>query len=298
MGVRRHYDVAHSTASLRTSLVGKTVTAFSANDILGPMITIGSAIEYVDNSGRHVEVFFDDGLVLHTELTRHGRWDVYSTDELPRRMPSGDVVVETTEWLAVAQKTKLVETYRQPDPLRHPRAGKRGPDVRRRDADLHESASRLFHYSDPDVVIADALMDPRVMVGIGNVLRCEVLWSCGVHPWAPVVELAESTCLDLVMTVAGMARALTGDPTLSGTIAVPDGLAVYGRNGQPCSRCGGVIRLSKHGESARLLFWCPGCQVAFEPAPVIDDSDPIARAMDPHPAAVLYLRDIFHRRSA
>jgi endonuclease-8 len=296
--VRRRQIVAHSAAALRASLVGKTVTGFEARDLLGPVVDVGCAIENVDHSGKHFEIFFDDGLILHTDLGRRGSWDLYRSDALPRRIPNDAVVIETIEWTAIAEKLRSVETYRLPDPMRHPRAGKRGPDVRRRDADLHEAASRLFHYNNADVVVADALMDPRVMVGIGNVLRCEVLWSCGVHPWAPITELAESTCLDLVMTAAGMARALTGDPTLSGTTLVPDGLAVYGRNGQVCARCAGVIRLSKHGESERLLFWCPSCQVAFEPAPVFDDSDPIARATDSHPAASQYLREMFQRRSA
>jgi endonuclease-8 len=146
--------------------------------------------------------------------------------------------------------------------------------------------------------VADAMMDPRVMFGIGNVLRCEVLWACGIHPWAPVGDLAESTCLDIVITAAGMVRSVDEDPTLPGLSTTHGELTVYGRNGQLCSRCAGIIRLTKHSESERLLFWCPGCQVAFEPTSVVDDSDPIARATDPHPAASQYLREIFNRRSA
>jgi endonuclease VIII len=296
--VRTRQTVAHSAATLRASLIGKTVTQFSCDRVDGPQVPVGSAVEQVDHSGKHVEIMFDDGLILHTVPQRRGRWELFHVDRRPRRLGSYNVIIETNDWVAVAYKMKTVETYRTPDPLRHPRAGRRGPDLRERLADLHEASSRLFHYSDPHVVVADAMMDPRVMVGVGNVLRCEVLWACGIHPWAPIGELAESTCLDVVMTTAGMVRALHDDPTSSGSVAGHDGLAVYGRNGQLCSRCAGIIRLSKHGESERLLFWCPGCQVAFEPASVADDSDPVARATDPHPAASQYLREIFSRRSA
>jgi endonuclease-8 len=289
-------EVAHSAATLRACLTGKTVTAFSAEIILGPDIKQGSAIEHVDHSGTHLEIFFDDGLILHTVPMRKGRWEVFRQEQIPRRIGTPDVVIETSEWVVLGYKMKLVESYRQPDPLRHPRAGRCGPDIRRRDADMHEAASRLFHYSDHNAVIADAVMDPRVMVGLGNVLRCEVLWACGIHPWGYASQLAESTCLDIVMTAAGMVRAQLGDPTNSHSMN--DALAVYGRNGQLCVRCGGVIKLSKHGTAEKLLFWCPDCQVAFEPMPQIDDSDPIARATDPHPAATQYLREIFQRRSA
>lgn len=294
--MRTRQEVAHSAAALRACLVGKSVTAFDANEIIGPIISVGSAIENVHHTGTHLEIFFDDGLVLHTIPRRKGHWEVFRQQDAPRRIGTPDILLETSEWMAVGYKMKLVETYRQPDPLRHPRAGKCGPDIRRRSADLHEAASRLFHYSDSTAVVADAIMDPRVMVGLGNVLRCEVLWATGIHPWARASELAESTCLDVVMTAAGMVRAQLGDPTNSHSMN--DALAVYGRNGQLCARCGGVIRLSKHGAPEWLLFWCPDCQVAFEPMPQVDDSDPIARATDPHPAATQYLREIFQRRSA
>ncbi len=296
--MRRRQTVAHSAATLRASLVGKTVTSFSCNCADGPAVSVGSAIEDVKVAGKHLEILFDDGLVLHTVPNRRGRWELFHEARTPRRIGSPDIVITTAHWTAVAYNMKTTETFRLPDPLRHPRAGRRGPDLRQRIADLHEAASRLFHYSDPEVVAADAMMDPRVMVGIGNVLRCEVLWACGVHPWARIGDLAESTCLDVVMTAAGLVRTINDDPTSPGVSPMNGGLSVYGRNGQLCTRCAGIIRLTKHGESERLLFWCPGCQVAFEPLPVIDDSDPIARATDPHPAATQYLREIFQRRTA
>jgi endonuclease-8 len=296
--VRSRQTVAHLAATLRASLVGKTVTSFSCRCGDGPKVSVGSAIEHVSHAGKHLEILFDDGLILHTIPQRGGRWELFHAGRTPRRIGSPDIIIETADWTAVAYKMKTAETYRLPDPLRHPRAGRRGPDLREQAADLHEAASRLFHYSDPDIVVADAMMDPRVMVGIGNVLRCEVLWACGVHPWARIGDLAESTCLDVVMTAAGLVRTVNSDPTSPGVSSMNGGLSVYGRNGQLCGRCAGVIRLSKHGESDHLLFWCPGCQVAFEPLPTVDDSDPVARATDPHPAATQYLREIFSRRSA
>ena len=74
--------------------------------------------------------------------------------------------------------------------------------------------------------------------------------------------------------------------------------SVYGRNGQKCVRCGDVIRLTKMGTHARLLYWCPGCQVGCEPYPERDDSDPIARMMDAHPAGSQFISDILRHRPA
>ncbi|MFI5044304.1 MAG: zinc finger domain-containing protein, partial [Acidimicrobiales bacterium] len=38
------------------------------------------------------------------------------------------------------------------------------------------------------------------------------------------------------------------------------GLAVYGRRGQPCRRCGTRITSTRSGDQARVVYWCPTCQ--------------------------------------
>ena len=43
------------------------------------------------------------------------------------------------------------------------------------------------------------------------------------------------------------------------------GLAVYGRQGKHCHRCGDVIKVTHHGEAHRVLYWCPNCQTAHQP---------------------------------
>ena len=177
-----------------------------------------------------------------------------------------------------------------------PRVDALGPDLLGQD-DPAAIGRRLLAI-EPTRQVGEAVMDQRVMSGIGNVYRCEVLWSCGIHPWATVGSIPESTCLDLVLTAAGQLRANLTSPVRITAPDVPGGLAVYGRNGQCCSRCGDVIRLTKHGEMARLLYWCPGCQTGCEPYPVVDNSDPVARATDPHPAGSLFVGDVLRHRDA
>jgi hypothetical protein len=71
---------------------------------------------------------------------------------------------------------------------------------------------------------------------------------------------------------------------------------VYGRNGQKCVRCGDVIRLTKMGTHARLLYWCPSCQLGCAPAPEPDHSDPIARLTDSHPAGSMYISEMVQNK--
>ena len=291
--------IYRAAAALRTALVGKAVSRFEATRLEGPTPRLGASIERVDSHGKHLEIVFDDGIVLHTHMRMTGSWHVYRPGQKWRkRRHLARVIIETEDWVAVAFSAPLVETYRQFDQTRHPRAGGIGPDLCQSEADLHECSARLFHYDNSDATIAEALLDQRVMSGVGNVFRCEVLWACGIHPWAKVSTVPQSTCLDLVLMSAHQLRANLNSPVRVTAPDVPGGLAVYGRNGQKCVRCGDVIRLTKIGELARLLYWCPGCQVGCEPYPEKDNSDPIARAMDPHPAGSQFVSDVLRSRSA
>lgn len=289
--------IYRAAAALRTALVGKTVSEFEAPRLVGPTPSPGAAVESVESHGKHLDILFDDGIVLHTHMRMTGSWHLYRPGEKWRKKSyHARVIIATAEWIAVCFSAPVVETYREFDHNRHPRAGRRGPDLCRVDADLHECVSRMMHYDNPNATIAEVLLDQRVVCGVGNVFRCEVLWSCGVHPWASVSSLPQSLCLDLVVTAANLLRANLDTHRRVTAPNVPGGLAVYGRNGQRCSRCGDVIRLAKHGEMARLLYWCPGCQTAAEPFAVEDDSDQIVRRIDPHPAASLFLKEVLRNR--
>lgn len=291
-------DTIHrAAAALRTALLGRAVISFEAQRLIGPAPTVGSAVEAVTSHGKHMEIEFDDGIVLHTHMRMTGSWHLYRPGERWRKKASqARVVIETEAWTAVCFNAPVVETYRRFDARRHPRAGRLGPDLCREDADIHECVARFIHYDDPSATVAEVLLDQRVMCGVGNVYRCEILWACGVHPWAPVGEIPQSAALDMVLTAAGQLRANLNSTSRVTAPDVPGGLAVYGRNGQKCSRCGEVIKVTRHGEMARLLYWCPGCQVAFEPFPEPDPSDPVARAIDPHPAATQFLVEMLNNR--
>jgi endonuclease-8 len=71
-------------------------------------------------------------------------------------------------------------------------------------------------------------------------------------------------------------------------------LAVYGRNGQRCRRCGDTIEVRRLGDRARLLYWCPGCQTNRGPRPAPAPEE--QRPMDPHPAAAKFLAELPWRR--
>jgi endonuclease-8 len=292
-------DTIHRTAAaLRTALVGRPTARFDAPRLYGPKPSIGRVVELVESHGKHLEIVWDDGLVLHTHLRMSGSWHLYRIGE-PWRKPDGQarVVIEVPDWIAVCFSAPVVETYREFDMFRHPGYGRLGPDLCTASIpELELCARRIHEYLERDLHVCDVLLDQHVACGVGNVYRSEILWACELSPFARISSLEPSDCVQLITTAARMLRAnLKAGQRRTTNESLTGGLAAYGRNGQPCSRCGDTIHVRRVGDHARVLYWCPGCQVRH--APCADLTPPgVPREMDPHPAASKYLAELPWRR--
>jgi endonuclease-8 len=279
---------------MRTALVGKPMLSFSAPRLIGPAPDLGRTIEIVRGAGRgrRLEVVWDDGLTLMTHLRVAGSWHVYHLGERWRKRTSQmRVAIEVEDWVAVCFSARMVETYREFDRHRHPGFGRLGPDLCRANADLDESVARIVEYEDPDATIAEVLLDQRVACGVGNVYRSEVLHAIGLSPFAAVGSMDMVDIERVVASAARMLRDGLHDAGLAHGAGGTD-LAVYGRNGQRCDRCGDTIRVKRVGELSRLLYWCPGCQTRGDSRLAPTPPEGAVRPMDPHPAAVMYLAEL------
>ena len=281
---------------MRTALTGRPTVRFDAPRLYGPVPGPGRMIECVESHGKHLEIWWDDGLVLHTHMRMSGTWHLYRSDERWRK-PTGQmrVAIEVPDWVAVCFSAPVVETYREFDRFRHPGFGRLGPDLcTAPDSQLLECARRIHQYADPSCPISEVLLDQHVACGVGNVYRSEVLWACALSPFAPVGSLTPAECVQLIDMSARLMRANLQASFRVTADDVPGGMAVYSRNGQRCSRCSDTVHVRRVGEHARVLYWCPGCQVRHLPvAPAHEE-----RAMDPHPAAAKYLADLPWRRDS
>ena len=290
-------DTIHRSASaLRTALAGKRMVRFDARRLIGPAPEAGRVIERVESHGKHLEMIWDDCLVLHTHMRMSGSWHVYRQGETWRR-PNHQmrVAIEVADWVAVCYNAPTDETYRLPDRRRHPGMGRLGPDLCKPDTDLGAVVNLLLSYPDSSARLGEVLLDQRVMCGIGNVYRCEVLWARGLSPFARAGDLTEHDAINVVNTAATMLRSNLSNARRVTAPGVRGGLAVYGRNGQPCCRCGETIECRPMGQHGRILYWCPGCQVHLAPQ---RDASADDTPMDPHPAAQAFLADLPWNRDA
>jgi endonuclease-8 len=214
--------------------------------------------------GKHLLVRFADGSVLRTHLRMSGSWHLYRTGarwQRPAHLMRA--LVEVPGWIAVCFAAPVVV-------LEHDRTGgpaiaHLGPDLADpglTDADLGACLERMAALPEPGAEIGAVLLDQRVACGVGNVYKSEVLWACRVDPFAPLPRVDEETRRRLLRTAARLLQANVASSGPRTTHA--GGLAVYGRRGRACPRCGTPIRMRRQGEQARSTYWCPRCQPSTE----------------------------------
>jgi len=281
-------SIHHTAAVMRIALVDKKMVRFDAPHLIGVVPKAGRTIVRVESESKHLEIEWDDGIILHTHLRKSGFWDLYRKDDIWQR-PHREMraLIDTAAWTAVCFNAPTVETYREPGISRHPWFGRLGPDLGNVDADLDRCVELLLSYDDRRAPIGEVLLDQRVFGGVGNVYRSEVLWACEVHPFAPVGELGEVLARRIVNVAARLVRANLTQAEQVAVPGVPGGLGVYGRTGQGCFRCAETVRSRPPDTHDRILYWCPGCQTRLVP---VSPSAPDLPT-DQHPAAKAFRDD-------
>ncbi|MDX6504823.1 MAG: formamidopyrimidine-DNA glycosylase [Gaiellaceae bacterium] len=112
-----------------------------------------------------------------------------------------------------------------------------------------------------------ALLDQRTLAGLGNIYVDEALWRAKIHPLRPALELRPAEVRRLHEAIrAALELGIARQGSTLRDYRLPDGgtgsmqteFRVYGREGEPCERCGTPIVKTKAG--GRGTWFCPRCQ--------------------------------------
>ena len=147
-----------------------------------------------------------------------------------------------------------------------------GPDALRDGVSIDHLAAACARSSRPVKVV---LMDQAVIAGLGNIYATDVLFRARVHPARSARELSRPEVRALARAIkVTIARALAltaGDEDqeidyLSESPGDEARFLIYGRAGEPCSRCRTIVEKLELG--GRTSAYCPGCQqIAGRSAP-------------------------------
>jgi len=111
-----------------------------------------------------------------------------------------------------------------------------------------------------DVEIGAALLDQSRLAGVGNVYKSEVLFLCGLSPFARVGGLADETLDRVIATARRQMRRNVDSVSRRTTRLAASKYWVYRRAGQPCLRCGTKIHRRMQGDPPRSTYFCPACE--------------------------------------
>ena len=203
----------------------------------------GRVLEAVEPRGKNLLLRFEGGIVVHSHLGMTGRWRV---------VPSG-TPLSGRPWLVL--RGGVLEARLWNGSLLRVANGadlRLGPDLLADATDPADVSARVRASSDPTLLLGEALLDQRLVAGIGNMWLAELLWHARLSPWARVGDVPE----------ASLAEALTWarDAMRRSVAGVRPDRAVYRRSGRPCRRCGTPITSRGLGDRNRTAYWCPQCQ--------------------------------------
>lgn len=270
--------IYRAARALGLALEGKVVTRFET--ALAPLASVdddmpvaGRTIEKVESRGKWLLVHFSGDLILVTHMLMSGSWHIYRSGERwqrPRREMRA--VIATAEFEAVAFNVPVAKFYNAHTLERHSAIPKLGPDLLGGEFAADDAKARLLAHGDEE--IANVLLNQRVMAGVGNVYKSEVLFACGVHPFRLVSTLkpAEVECIlerarrfletNVKDGAEGGMVTYTGLRRTTRSADPGSRLWVYRRQGKECRRCGTTILMQRQGPGARSSYWCPECQPA------------------------------------
>ena len=186
--------------------------------------------ELVDDPHRRAVVTLDDGSdVAYRDVRRFGTWLLLEQDEV-------EVYVDSR-----VGREPLGEAYR-----------------------VKHLSEKLETRKAP---VKAAILDQRTVAGVGNIYADEALWRARIHPLIPARAL---TPTEVRALHRGIRKALEVGIARQGSTLrdyrIPDGargqmqheFKVYGRDGEPCDRCGTPIE--KIRVAGRGTWYCPRCQ--------------------------------------
>ncbi len=260
----------------RTKIAHKHVTNF-------PKTLSGQKILKVKRRAKNILIYLsgDYLLLIHLKMTGHllvGKWEVHGKRVVPiepkaivedsyNRFIHLIFYLDDGRMLAFSDLRKFGKMVlgRKEEIENLPELTKLGP----------EPLDPKFSYSEfAEIIhkekrkIKQVLLDPNVVAGIGNIYSDDILWTARIHPFQPANKLNEPQLKALYQAmrkVLAKAVKLRGTSTsdFRDTAGLEGGYtdyrAVYGRENEPCSRCGTKIERKKIG--GRSAHFCPACQV-------------------------------------
>jgi endonuclease-8 len=245
-------DSIRRVANKLAPLVGQTIVRATTQGLFRNID--GRTVTHVDAHGKHLAIDLDNETQIRVHQGMNGRFYAFTRADgearLARTSPGrASLVLATVTHLYLWQTCPTVEIVPRRAALRGMAIGQLGPDVLAGDFDSRQAAERAAMHDSR--MIADVLLDQRVVAGLGNIWKTESLFMCRIDPRTHVADVPKHTLVQIYETARElMQRSVEGARDFG----------AYSRTGKPCSRCGASITAYQLGDPPRWTWSCPTCQ--------------------------------------
>jgi formamidopyrimidine-DNA glycosylase len=210
----------------------------------------GARIARVERRGKHQLLHLDDGRVLHAHFRMNGDWALADTTApLPRFARAAIDLDDDTSLIFVDSRALGTIDL-------HPAGAALdlglGPDAADPEWTAAQLADELPRRRGP---IKPALLDQRLVAGLGNIYAAESLWRARISPFASCNAIPRSRVTALRKAIDAVLRRATGSRYTDDDTVTLD---VYDREGLPCRRCRTPIERAV--QAGRSTYFCPTCQ--------------------------------------
>lgn len=248
---------------------------------------IGSKIKEIKTFGKNIVIKFSSGIYLRNHMMMWGKWRLYDRhtydkglaippkratwkkNPLPLKNVK-DVREDSRVRLTIITKETVLVEFNGPilqfsidNPSEKEPIKSLGPDCLNEIFDIDEAKTRLR--TKQQLLISEALLDQRIISGIGNKYKSEILFICKISPFKQISQLEpteENILLEKIPILlrygyekSGRTRPLLENEKSSWNTRH----WVFRRTGKECWICRSLIK-SEKTLTNRVTFWCPTCQ--------------------------------------
>ena len=234
---------------------------------------VGKRVERLRRRSKYILCDLDSGETLLIHLGMSGRMTISSPDKIeahPALEKHDHVVIDMDNGARITfndtRRFGAMDLLDTKTAEQHKLLASIGPEPLGNSFDEAYFVAALKGKNTP---IKSALLDQRIVAGLGNIYVCEALWRTGISPLCKAGSLTKARAASLVPAI----RAVLNDAIAAGGSSLKDyrqadgelgyfqhSFATYGREDAPCKTpdCKGVIK--RVVQSGRSSFYCPKCQ--------------------------------------
>lgn len=230
----------------------------------------GTTIKKIETHGKAILARLDNGLNIYSHNQLYGRWIFCNTNDYPDTKRQLRLAIDCQGKSALLYSASNIAVLDNAAVLQHPFLSKLGPDVLNRSTRVEHIIERLRSKKYSNRQLGGVLTDQSFVAGLGNYLRCEILFYSGINAGLRSKNLDEKKLRLLAKSILRLPRQSYQTAGITSQLSeakklMKQGVSfenarfyVFRRQGLPCYRCGSLIE--KKLQAGQPCFYCPVCQ--------------------------------------